>query len=45
LEIITNKSTSVAFFTLLFFAATWYHIKKVKHQVDASQNKRKSTQL
>jgi len=41
LEIITDKSTSVAFFTLVLFAATWYHIKKVKQQVNGSENKRK----
>jgi hypothetical protein len=32
LEIITDRGTSVAFFTLVLFASTWYYIKKSKEQ-------------
>jgi len=39
LKIITDRGTSVAFFTLVLFASTWYHIKKVKQQANESKNK------
>ncbi|EGW41102.1 hypothetical protein DOT_0931 [Desulfosporosinus sp. OT] len=37
--IITDRGTRVAFFTLVFLASTWYHIKKVKQQDNESKNK------
>jgi len=37
LGIITDRGISVTFFTLVLFASTWYHIKKVKQQADDSK--------
>lgn len=38
MEIITNRDISVAFFTLVLFASTWYYIKKVKKQSTEPKN-------
>ena len=45
MEIITDRSISVAFFTLVLFASTWYYIKKVKQQANKSKNKYKEVLL
>ena len=44
MEIITDRSISVAFFTLVLFASTWYYIK-VKQQANKSKNKYKEVLL
>lgn len=39
LDLMTDQGTSVAFFTLVLFASTWYHIRKVKQQANQSSAK------
>lgn len=36
--IISDKGTSVAFFTLVLFVSAWYHIKKAKHQLNQAEH-------
>ena len=36
---ITDRATSIAFFTLVLLASIWYHIKKVKQRANKSENK------
>ena len=39
LDLMTDRSTSIAFFTLVLFASTWYYIWKVKQQANQSSAK------
>jgi len=41
LKIITTRGTSIAFFTLVLFASTWYYIMKAKQQTNANESKNK----